>query len=56
MSHQSEIAALQERIAKATSDTDTWRSTSNQEKYMEAYCLVEALERQLEALRSQRMA
>ncbi len=46
-----EIAVLQSRIAKAESDRDTWRASGNQEKYIEGYGVVEALELQLEQLR-----
>jgi hypothetical protein len=48
-----EITALQDRIAKAQSDRDTWRTSGMQEKYLEAYSAVEALELQLERLRQQ---
>jgi hypothetical protein len=48
-----EIGAMQERIAKAESDRDTWRSSGMQENYLEAYSRVDALELQLEQLRQQ---
>ena len=48
-----EIAALQARIGKAKTDRDTWRTSGVQEKYLEAYSLVEALELQLERLRQE---
>lgn len=51
MSFQEELAALRERIAKAESERDRWRSAGSQEKYLEAYSTVEALELQLERLR-----
>lgn len=53
MTLQEEIAALQARIAKASSDRDTWRTTGMQEQYLEAYSRVEALELQLERLRQE---
>jgi len=48
MTFQGDIAALQVRIAKAESDRDGWRVSGLQEKYLEAYSMVEALELQLE--------
>jgi hypothetical protein len=53
MTLQEEIVAVQARIAKAQSERDTWRTSGMQEKYLEAYSLVEALELQLERLRQQ---
>ena len=47
--HQ-EIDATRSRIAKAESQRDTWRASGLQEKYLEAFSMVEALELQLEAL------
>jgi hypothetical protein len=47
------IAALRTRITKAKTERDTWRSSGVQEKYLEAYSLVEALELQLESLREE---
>jgi hypothetical protein len=51
MSSQEDIAAMQVRIAKAESERDSWRVSGMQEKYLEAYSMVEALELQLERLR-----
>jgi len=51
ISAQEEIAALQVRIAKAESERDSWRVSGMQEKYLEAYSMVEALELQLDLLR-----
>jgi len=51
MTFQGDIAALQVRIAKAESDRDGWRVSGLQEKYLEAYSMVEALELQLDLLR-----
>lgn len=45
-----EIAALRLRIAGAESQRDSWRAAGSQEKYLEAYSLVEALEAQLSSL------
>jgi hypothetical protein len=50
-SSREEIAALQIRMAKAESERDSWRVSGRQEKYLEAYSKVEALELQLDALR-----
>jgi hypothetical protein len=46
-----DIDVLQVRIAKAEADRDAWRAAGLQEKYLEAYSLVEALELQLHQLR-----
>jgi hypothetical protein len=51
MSVQEDITALQVRIAKAESQRDSWRVSGMQEKYLEAYSMVEALELQLDFLR-----
>jgi hypothetical protein len=51
MTFQEDIAAMQVRIAKAESERDSWRVSGMQEKYLEAYSMVEALELQLERLR-----
>jgi hypothetical protein len=51
MTLQEDIAALQVRIAKAGSERDSWRVSGMQEKYLEAYSMVEALELQLDRLR-----
>jgi len=51
-----EIAVMKARIAKAASDRDGWRAAGRQEKYLEAYLMVEALELQLERLRMSRGA
>ena len=53
MTLHEEIAALQARIAKAQAERDTWRTTGMQQKYLEAYSLVEALELDLERLRQE---
>lgn len=53
---QEEIAALRARIRKAESERDVWRASGRQEKYLEAYLMVDALELQLERLRKSRGA
>jgi hypothetical protein len=53
MTFNEEIVAMRARIAKAEAERDTWRTSGMQEKYLEAYSAVEALELQLEALRQQ---
>jgi hypothetical protein len=51
LNRQKDIAAMQERIARAAVERDTWRASGMQEKYLEAYSMVEALELQLDGLR-----
>ncbi len=51
MSVREDIATLQVRIAKAEAERDSWRVSGMQEKYLEAYSMVEALELQLDFLR-----
>jgi hypothetical protein len=53
MTFNEEIVAMRARIAKAEAERDTWRTSGMQEKYLEAYSAVEALEIKLEALRQQ---
>ena len=53
MTFKEEAADLSQRIAKAQSNRDTWRAAGIQQRYLEAYSLVEALELQLERLRQQ---
>jgi|RhiMetdeSRZDD1v2_1073273.scaffolds.fasta_scaffold439815_4 hypothetical protein len=48
MTLQQEVDALRSRIAKAESERDAWRAAGPQEKYFEAYFMVEALESQLD--------
>jgi hypothetical protein len=55
MSPLEEIAILQDRIAKAQSERDGWRTSGMQEKYLEAYSMVEALELQLDLLRKSQL-
>ncbi len=56
MTFQEEIAALRTRIRKAEVERDTWRASGRQEKYLEAYLMVDALELQLDRLRNSRRA
>ena len=51
MTLKEDICAMRLRIAKAESERDTWRVSGMQEKYLEAYSMVEALELQLDLLR-----
>ncbi len=53
MTHQEEIAALQARLARARSERDTWQASGMQEKYLEAYSTVDALELALDRLRQE---
>jgi hypothetical protein len=55
MSFDPDIANLRMRIAKAESDMGHWRTSGNQEKYLEAHSFVEALELDLDRLRRQRI-
>jgi hypothetical protein len=50
MALHTEIAALKQRIVKAESERDAWRASGRQEKYLEAYSKVEALEVQLDQI------
>jgi hypothetical protein len=49
MTHQQEIVSLKGRLEKAEADRDAWRATGDTERYLESYCLVEALQRRLDA-------
>ena len=48
MTFQEEIDSFKERIARAESERDAWRIAGREEKYLEAYFMVEALELQLD--------
>ena len=48
MTFQDDIDSFKSRIAKAESDRDAWRVAGPEEKYLEAYFMVEALELQLD--------
>jgi hypothetical protein len=56
MSFDQDIANIRERIARAEFDRDHWRTSGRQEKYLEAYSMVEALELELDLLRRDRFA
>ena len=47
MTHPEDIRSIQDRLVRANADCEAWRASCMQEKYLEAYCLVEALEEQL---------
>jgi hypothetical protein len=49
MTYQEDIATLKLRIAKSESERDAWRAAGREEKYLESYFMVEALELQLVA-------
>ena len=53
MTFHEEVVAMRARVVKAEAERDTWRTSGMQEKYLEAYSAVEALQLQLEALRQQ---
>lgn len=48
MTFQEDNDALKSRIAKVEFTRETWRAAGDQEKYLEAYFMVEALELQLD--------
>jgi hypothetical protein len=48
MTHDEDIDSFKVRIARAESQRDAWRAAGMEEKYLEAYFLVEALELQLD--------
>lgn len=50
---QEDIDALRNRIAKVESERDAWKASGLEEKYLEAYFMVEALELQLAQRRQQ---
>jgi hypothetical protein len=51
MTRKDEVTALTGRIATARGELHAWQAAGRQEKYLEAYSKVEALELQLERLR-----
>ena len=53
MTHREDIAALTLRIALAEAARDVWQAAGVEEKYLEAYTTVEALELQLAELSAQ---
>lgn len=48
MTFEEDIAALELRISQEEEKRDAWRVVGPEEKYLEAYSMVEALELQLE--------
>lgn len=48
MTYQQDIDSFKDRIARAESERDAWRLAGREEKYLEAYFMVEALELQLD--------
>ena len=48
MTVQEDIDSFKDRIARAESERDAWRIAGREEKYLEAYFMVEALELQLD--------
>lgn len=48
MTGSEDIDTLKERIARAESECDSWRAAGLEEKYLEAYVKVKALELQLD--------
>lgn len=48
MTFEEDIAALELRISQEAEKRDAWRLVGPEEKYLEAYSMVEALELQLE--------
>jgi hypothetical protein len=48
MTHEQEIVSLKDRLEKAEADRDAWRAAGDTEKYLESYCLVEALQSRLD--------
>jgi hypothetical protein len=56
MRFDQDIANVRERIDRAVFDRDHWRTAGRQEKYLEAYSMVEALELELDLLRREKFA
>ena len=48
MANQDHIDQLRTRIAQAEAERNTWRVEGPEEKYLEAYVIVKALELELE--------
>lgn len=51
MSHDRDINEIRRRIQEAQSQRDAWQRAGNQEKYLESYFALEALEAELDRLR-----
>jgi hypothetical protein len=49
MTHHPDVTALTARVAKAALDCQRWRASGVQDRYIQAFDDVEALELQLEA-------
>jgi len=56
MTIQQDIDALRAKISKAESDRDTWRAAGREEKYLEAFFMIEAMQLQLDECSRQRGA
>jgi len=50
MTFQEDVGSFMQRIAQAEAEREGWRLAGHEEKYLEAYFRVEALERQLDEL------
>ena len=48
MTTQHDIEALRERITRAQHDCESWRQAGPEERYLESYVIVKALELELE--------
>jgi hypothetical protein len=55
MSFDQDIVDMRTRIRKAERDRDQWRIAGKQEKYLESYFLVDALDVELDRMRKQRI-
>jgi hypothetical protein len=53
MTIQNDIDLLRERIAQAQHDCEAWRQAGPEEKYLESYVIVKALELELDEKLSQ---
>jgi hypothetical protein len=53
MTIQNDIDLLRERIAQAQHDCEAWRQAGPEEKYIESYVIVKALELELDEKLSQ---
>lgn len=56
MTTDQQIASVKYRLSKAEGDRTAWQATGRQEKYLEAYFLVESLECELDRLVKQALA
>ena len=53
---EQQIASVKYRLSKAEGDRTAWQAAGRQEKYLEAYFLVESLECELDRLVKQALA